>query len=154
PAYLGLVAPSVDVKVVSDDVAGVLLTPTDASGNPDGSTLVDPFTNDFYTVRLTRPPVGAGATVSVQLHTDGQELISSADGRFVVTTTFNTQTFDASSASAVNLAADTIAFASPHGFVTGEEIIYQDEGGTPIGGLTGNQTYWVIKVSDTVIKLA
>src|SRR5262249_6094673 len=41
PAYLGLVAPGVDVKVVSDDVAGVLLTPTDASGNPDGSTLVD-----------------------------------------------------------------------------------------------------------------
>src|SRR5262249_33649418 len=112
PAYQGVVAPSVDVKVVSDDVAGVLLTPT------DGSTPVDANSADSYSVRLTKQPLGAGVQVHVQLHTDGQELISSADSRLQVTTTFSTRAFDASSASAVNLAADTIAFASPHGFVT------------------------------------
>src|SRR5262249_46306826 len=73
PSYANLAAPSVDVKVVSDDVAGVLLTATDASGNPDNSTLVDPITNDTYIVRLTQQPQGTGVQVNVQLHTDGQE---------------------------------------------------------------------------------
>src|SRR5262249_8228642 len=86
PEYQGLVGQDVDVKVVSNRVAGVLMTPT------DGSTFVDPNTTDTYTVRLTKQPLGAGVQVHVQLHTDGQELISSADSRFQVTTTFATRT--------------------------------------------------------------
>ena len=155
PAYQGVTAAGVDVKVISSDKAGVLMTPTDPiTGKPDGSTLVDPNTTDTYTMRLTAQPQGAGVQVPVRVHTDGQELISSTDGRFAVTTTFNTQPFDASSSASVNLAADTITFASAHGFATGDQVIYQGEGGNSVGGLTSNQTYWVIAKSATAIQLA
>ena len=155
PAYQGLIAPGVDVKIISDHKAGVLLIPTDpATGTPDGSTVVDQNTVDTYTMRLTMQPQGAGVTVPIQVHTDGQELISSPDARFAVTTPFSTQPFDASSAAAVNLSTDSIAFASAHGFATGDQVIYQTEGGTSLGGLTANQTYWVIVKGANVIQLA
>src|SRR5262249_58489334 len=50
--------------------------------------------------------------------------------------------------------AETSTCPGAHGFATGDQVLYQNAGGTSIGGLTANQTYWVIKVSDTVIRLA
>ncbi|MBX3095201.1 MAG: hypothetical protein KF680_11795, partial [Cryobacterium sp.] len=48
---------------------------------------------------------------------------------------------------------DTIIIPD-HGFATGDEVIYGTGGGTPIGGLTPTQSYWVIVVDSNRIRLA
>jgi hypothetical protein len=54
----------------------------------------------------------------------------------------------------VDTGADTITFASAHGFTTTNAVgLSSPTGGAP-GGLTSGTTYYVIRVSDTVIKLA
>ena len=63
-----------------------------------------------------------------------------------------TATFDGSSASIVNLAADTINIPS-HRFLTGQRVTYNDGGGTAITGLADG-VYYVIKVDRNLIRLA
>ncbi len=48
----------------------------------------------------------------------------------------------------------TINLGYKHGFVTGQEVVYDAGGGAPITGLTDGGTYWVIPVSDTEIQLS
>ena len=56
--------------------------------------------------------------------------------------------------SGVNSDTDTIAFASPHNFVTGDKVVYQPgSGGTTIAGLTPGASYWVLVLDGTHIKL-
>lgn len=57
------------------------------------------------------------------------------------------------SASAVNTTTDVITLSDVHPLNTGESIIYT-EGTTSIGGLVTGQTYYVIRESQTQIKLA
>lgn len=49
---------------------------------------------------------------------------------------------------------DTIDLGYAHGFVLGEKVFYSNGGGTSIGGLANKNDYYVIRVSDTVIRLA
>lgn len=49
--------------------------------------------------------------------------------------------------------ADTIRFAADHGFVTGEEVVYNAEGGA-IGELIDGQRYFVVVLDATTIQLA
>lgn len=53
----------------------------------------------------------------------------------------------------VNDAADTITYTG-HRLVTGDAVIYDNGGGTSIGGLTDGLTYYIIKVNDNTIRLA
>lgn len=62
-------------------------------------------------------------------------------------------TFDATSGSVVDLAAETITRAS-HGLETGNLVTYTNGGGTSIGGLTSGNTYSVIRISANVFNLA
>src|SRR5262249_4463742 len=56
---------------------------------------------------------------------------------------------------AVNGTNDIIDFGVAHGLVTGQAIVYRKGGSnTAIGGLTDGQTYYVIVVNATAIKLA
>ncbi|HXA73572.1 MAG TPA: hypothetical protein VNV83_04970, partial [Acidimicrobiales bacterium] len=48
----------------------------------------------------------------------------------------------------------TINLGYKHGFVTGQEVVYDAGGGAPITGLTDGGTYWVIPVSATEIQLS
>ncbi|MFN5330701.1 MAG: beta strand repeat-containing protein, partial [Planctomycetota bacterium] len=82
------------------------------------------------------------ATTSMKTEFD----INSVDGYV-----FNTQT-----TGGVDLVANTLDFASAHGFATGDAVVYQQTsaGKDSIGGLTSGATYYVIKISDTRIKLA
>jgi len=41
-----------------------------------------------------------------------------------------------------------------HLLVTGDEVVYSNGGGTDVGGLTNNDTYYVIRVDDNTFKLA
>jgi len=61
-------------------------------------------------------------------------------------TTFN-------GASAVDPATDQITITS-HPYNTGDEVTYNDGGGTAIAGLTDGQTAFVIKVDANTVKLA
>ena len=63
-----------------------------------------------------------------------------------------TATFNASSASIVDLAADTINIPS-HRFLTGQRVTYNDGGGTAITGLSDG-VYYIIKVDRNLIQLA
>ena len=58
--------------------------------------------------------------------------------------------------SGADLSANTLDFASAHGFATGDAVVYQQTavGKDSIGGLASGKTYYVIKISDTRIKLA
>jgi hypothetical protein len=64
-----------------------------------------------------------------------------------------TQTFDASSASVVSLADDTLTFNS-HRFITGQRVTYTHGGGTAIGNLTSGTAYFIIKNDQNTVKLA
>ena len=53
-----------------------------------------------------------------------------------------------------NPSADEISFASDPGLATGDAVFYDNGGGTSIGGLTSGQTYYVIGIDATHVKLA
>lgn len=60
-------------------------------------------------------------------------------------------TFDPSTA--VNLTNNTILYTS-HGLVTGNAVVYNNGGGTSIGGLVSGTTYYVVKINNDTIKVA
>ena len=53
----------------------------------------------------------------------------------------------------VNLLEDTL-YIPNHGLVSGQAVRYSNGGGTTIGGLTNGATYYVIKVDDSIVRLA
>jgi hypothetical protein len=57
-------------------------------------------------------------------------------------------------ATAVTLTNGTVQFSADHGFITGQEVLYSNGGGTSIGGLTSGKTYYAIYVDSVRIKLA
>ena len=70
----------------------------------------------------------------------------------VVTFSYSGITFDPSTA--VNTTTDTITLGS-HWYSSGDAVVYTaGSGGTAIGGLVNNTTYYAIKASSTTIKLA
>lgn len=70
----------------------------------------------------------------------------------------NSITFDATynidtSTSFVDLTTNTIPYVA-HGFLTGQPVRYNNNSGTNIGGLTGGEVYYIIKIDDDSFKLA
>ncbi len=59
--------------------------------------------------------------------------------------------FDANAG--VNGATEVITTDGNHGFATGDEVYYNDNGGTPIGGLTDENRYYVNVISATTISM-
>lgn len=57
------------------------------------------------------------------------------------------------SALSVNVNSNTIT-VNNHGFVTGDFVQYKDGGGTAIGGLVDNGTYYVVKIDNNNLRLA
>ena len=60
---------------------------------------------------------------------------------------------DVFSSASVNTGNNQIGFASAHGFDNGEEVIYNG-GLNPVGGLTNEESYFVVVVDATTIHLA
>jgi len=80
-----------------------------------------------------------------------------ATGQMLVRVDATPLTFNAATAVTVTqLRGDQIAFAAPHGLVTGNAVIYRNGGGTntSIGGLQAAETYYVIVIDPTHIQLA
>ena len=65
----------------------------------------------------------------------------------------NIKFFLSSFDSLINITENTI-YVDAHGFSTGDRVIYSSNGGTDIGGLISDQTYYVIRVDDNKIKLS
>ncbi len=68
-------------------------------------------------------------------------------------------TFDAATAvndydAPANVTNDTITIPNADDLQTGDEVVYDPNGGTPIGGLTPGATYQVIVINSDTIKLA
>ena len=64
-----------------------------------------------------------------------------------------TATFDGSAASVVSTANETIKVLK-HRFVQGQRVVYNNGGGSNIGGLTSGNAYYVIEDTAHTIKLA
>ena len=64
-----------------------------------------------------------------------------------------TLTFDGGSSSSVSTADDSI-IKTKHRFLPGQKVTYTNGGGTTIGGLTNNTSYYIIKQDENNIKLA
>ncbi len=64
-----------------------------------------------------------------------------------------TLTFDGSSSDVVSVANDTLSIGQ-HRFITGQKVTYSHGGGTLITGLLNGSIYFIIKESQTTIKLA
>jgi len=64
-----------------------------------------------------------------------------------------TLTFNGSAASAVSIGNDTI-IKNQHRFLPGQKVKYTNGGGSDIGGLANNTSYYVIKEDENSIKLA
>ena len=64
-----------------------------------------------------------------------------------------TLTFDGSSASFVSTGNDSI-IRNKHRFLPGQKVTYTNGGGSDIGGLANNTSYYVIKSDENNIKLA
>jgi hypothetical protein len=102
--------------------------------------------------------IGAAVGINVSdldaVATTGASTIS-ADG-LTVSSTMADRAMSLSSASQQTLviADDSILVGDPQDLSSGEAVVYKNGGGSDIGGLTNNATYYVIKGDDGRIKLA
>jgi len=53
----------------------------------------------------------------------------------------------------VNILEDTL-YIPNHGLVSGQAVRYDDGGGTAVGGLTDGSTYYIVKVDNSIVRLA
>jgi len=62
--------------------------------------------------------------------------------------------FNPTASGVVNSVTGAIQFPAVHGLSTGDAVIYDNGHGASVGGLVNGTTYYVVKVSDTTVKLA
>ena len=113
------------------------------------STLLRPFSEYRYTATLGQLEFGDLLTTATSglLNPVGTAVKVRADSSYIAdTVTFNATT-------AVNEGDHTITYVN-HGLLTGDAVLYNSNGGTPVTGLTNGVTYYVIKVDSDTIKLA
>jgi len=91
--------------------------------------------------------IDAGKVITLSVSDAGNGYTSAP----AVTISYPKLTFNG--ATAVNDVAETITYTG-HRLVTGDAVVYNNGGGTSIGGLTSTNTYYVIKVNDNIIQLA
>lgn len=148
------------------------ITPVIVKTNAEISLVISPGIDSVYTILLgsqgtkyveipdvtiTAPGTGSTATAVASISAGKVSLItvtSAGDGyTSAPTVTIGYPYWTFNGATAVNDVAETITYAA-HRLVTGDQVIYNDGGGTTIGGLTSTFTYYVIKVDNDTIRLA
>ncbi len=121
----------------------------DIGGLTDGSTYYVIKVNDF-SIQLANSQAHATAGTALPLSSLGFGTGQS----FTPTVPASALTFAASAVATTTPGADEISFATNPNLATGDAVIYENGGGTSIGSLTSGQTYYVIVVDATHIKLA
>jgi hypothetical protein len=112
---------------------------TDIGGLVSGAlyyAIVNP--SNSSQIQLAATPGGPAITLTSRGTSLGQNIQSA-------TLSANPYSF-AASAVITSSAGNTITTAAPSGFTTGKALVYNDGGGTPIGGLQSGQIYYAIAV--------
>jgi hypothetical protein len=113
--------------------------------------------NEIPNVTISAPVSGitATATASIAEGKVSTLLVTNAGDGYTTPPTviisYPYLTFNA--ATGVNDVAETITYTG-HRLVTGDAVVYNNGGGTSIGGLTSTSTYYVIRVNNDTIQLA
>jgi len=109
------------------------------------------------TVTIGAAPAGGTAATASAFILNGQlteiRLINAGSGYLTapsVTVAAPEKTFNALN----DVNANTITYLEDHLLETGDEVVYSNNGGTDISGLTNGNTYYIIKVDDTNFQLA
>ncbi len=122
----------------------------DIGGLTDGATYYVIKINDD-TIQLASSQANAMAGTAITL---GSSLGYGTGQSFTPTVPASALTFGSSAVATTHSAADEISFASSPNLATGDAVLYENGGGTSIGGLNDGQTYYVIAVDATHIELA
>jgi len=126
-------------------------------GGPDNTAIGGLVDGQVYYVirdaknkfRLALTPTSAGLGLAVPLISAG-----SGEGHSF-TPLAAAKTFTPATAAVVHDSQqDEITFSAPHGLETGDAVFYRPGSGSPISGLRENETYYVIKIDATRIRLA
>lgn len=146
-------------------------TGTSIGGLSDGTTYFVVSANDDSSNRIKLADSRAGSaldltTVGVGIHTLTLSTVGATDGAYVVDSLLSTTQFTLENSAqidptirtfnpsvAVGLTENTIDL-SIHRYANGTPLLYQTDGGTAIGGLTGLTTYYAIRMSKDRIKLS
>ncbi len=141
--------------VVSVDSTDIELDPSLSDATSSSPTEIIPLTSSTGTGTFTVPE----PTSNVTAYIDSSSV--TAGGRVLVLSGFNSPTtlpdsttLDINPSSNVTVSGDAIHFATPDGLTTGQEVVYNNGGGSSIGGLTNGQSYYVIVLDPYTIKLA
>ena len=107
---------------------------------------------DDGSVRLATTKANAQNGSAITISANG----STGEGHALIPVpTAAAKTFASASAVSTSRALEnTISFSSPHGLKTGDAIVYRNGDNSSIGGLTDGETYYVVKVDDTHVRLA
>ncbi|MFT6434600.1 MAG: hypothetical protein ACJAVI_002649, partial [Candidatus Azotimanducaceae bacterium] len=114
----------------------------------DNTYWVHRVDNDSVQLAESRDDLIAGNYLTISL--DGA---AAATWRFRAIINFGTQ----EASTAIDTAAHTISFPSDHGFVAGEEVLYQlgtDPANLAVAGLTDGNTYFVVAVDADTFQLS
>ena len=115
-----------------------------------------PKYTEVPTVTIAAPSSGVTAIATASILNGSVSLINLTDpgsgytAAPAVTITTPVKTFN----SLNDVASNIITYNTDHLLTTGDAVLYSDGGGTTLGGLTDNTTYYVIRIDDTSFKLA
>lgn len=143
-------APQVYTTDLTYRTVGLLENPKAYDSNTLATAaLLRPFSEYRYAATLGQLEFGDLLTTATSgvLNPVGVAVGVRADTSYIA----DTVTFNA--ASAVDETAHTITFVG-HGLLTGDAVLYNSNGGTPVTGLTNGVTYYAIKVDTDTLKLA
>ena len=154
-------------ELVQYDAVGQTAIGGLTSGSPYYVILVD---GDNF--KLATSLINATAGTAVDITTAGVgkhrilSLTKSPDGTYTVASVPTAYTFTVSAGgyvpaitktftprAVVNTQANNLKILS-HGFITGTKVLYNNNGGTSIGGLTNNTEYYVIGINKDYLRLA
>ena len=156
------VTPTINTSIGSNTsiVAGGNITVASLHGKSptqvtDGSFTPAQVSNNTITFAPLNHGLLTGATVTYAQN--GNSAIGGLNnGRVSPVIALNPSTLElgaAFNAATVNLANDTITFPGPDDLQTGDKVIYENSGGTPVGGLTPGNLYLVRVIDPQTIKL-
>ncbi len=136
--------------VIGENATVVVLATVDvlAVADPSASSTVDGTSvSGFYAGGSSNANATGTPVVNAEIEQNSQ--IRAGGGVQVVAQTpttgsYSNGSFDAGNATIVDLAKNEFILTAPTLLQTGDQVVYETNGGTPIGGLTSGRTYSVI----------
>ncbi|NER24473.1 MAG: DUF4347 domain-containing protein [Symploca sp. SIO1C2] len=123
-------------------------TDAGATGSGKGGGLIDVGVVEVETTR--KATVSAAINPEVSINAGGDIDVQSTHGQEVEV---NDGTFDLANVDNNANNPDTITLTQNHGLISGDQIVYNNNGGNSIGGLENERTYSVIRIDDQTVRL-